>query len=746
MFWRSSGVRREQGGVWCATDDDPQLVFAFFQTRPRFAVLRLEAVEGELSPTVYFNLGQGFSQSHAHSLSHRPDTSLYVLPLAGLPRVFQLRVDPAAGFCRFRWQLKTFYSRKSLNAFLRKTERLKQIPVLSENLSEIVSAANASPQTLADTLGLCWSMLHEVLPWAGRHDAAADARLLQQRAVGLGASMSPLAGRPAPTLSFVAPTYNTPPQFLSDLTASFLQHASPSAELVLSDDGSTSPATREALHAMEGQPGIRVVFNAQNGGIAAATNAGISAAQGEWVALIDHDDALVAGAIAQIQSAIVEHPGVQFLYTDEIIADGDLKPIGFHLKPAFDPVMLTGVNYINHLSVYRRDRLLQLGGLRNGFQGSQDYDLLLRYLSGIEPGKIVHIPFPAYLWRRTGSSYSAEFEAQSIANARKALASHFEAHGQKLTVGEAHSKFLHKPNLDEAIDEWPLVSVVIPSKDAYSLISQVLRDLYDKTDYPNFEVVVVDNGTTDAQVLALYDEFASTRSNFRLDLEVAPFNFARQINRGIKAAKGPLVLLLNNDIQVLEADWLKEMVSCFQMPDVGIVGAKLLYPDRSIQHAGIIVGFGGLAGHWYHRKPEDAPGPFARLHVRQSLSAVTGACMLISKECVERVGLLDESKFAVAYNDVDYCLRALKLSVRTVWTPFAVLIHHESVSRGSDELQQNRSRFQREKAALQEGHRTDAFEDPYFNPWLTKDRSEPALLPLKALPRPRTGTITPADG
>jgi GT2 family glycosyltransferase len=265
----------------------------------------------------------------------------------------------------------------------------------------------------------------------------------------------------------------------------------------------------------------------------------------------------------------------------------------------------------------------------------------------------------------------------------------------------------------------------------------VLADLSGRTNYPNFEVIVIDNGTTDRRVLDLYAKASKHDITFRVEIELSPFNFSRQVNRGIALATGELVLLLNNDIEVLDGDWLREMVSCFCYSNTGIVGARLLYANRRLQHAGVIVGLGGLAGHWFVGHREDYPGPMARLHVRQSLTAVTGACMLISRACLETVGSFDEQEFAIAYNDIDFCLRAVSKGFRVVWTPFATLVHHESATRGSDETRVNRVRFQGDKDNLRRRHHTETFEDRAFSPWYSRHNSDLRPIKLTRLPKAR---------
>lgn len=591
-----------------------------------------------------------------------------------------------------------------------------------------------------------WRSLRNYFPeWL---DRGRQARRLLETAARLAAS------EPASTLlqaqieqgvkliTLVTPVYNTNPAYLDDLLESFRSQRLPGGdislfELVLSDDGSTRTETKAWLAVHIGEPGLRIILNPTNRGIAAATNAGIIEASGEWIALIDHDDAIAPFALERIARAVLEKPAGLFFYTDEVITDGTLDPVGYFLKPAWDEVLLSGVNFINHFSIYRRDRLVEIGMLREGFQGSQDYDLLLRYTNGLATHEILHVPYPAYLWRRDGQSYSAQFIEDSTKNARAALAENYSRPGKPMSILPALDPNLHRLDLAGPRQEWPLVSVIIPSRNAKMLIQQVMHGLIHKTDYPALDIIVVDNGSDDPDVLALYRQYEVGPIPFRASIQKEAFNFSRAINRGVALARGDILLLLNNDIEILEPGWLQEMVSCLDFKETGIVGAKLLYPDRTIQHVGVIAGLGGLAGHWFINQKRDCPGPMSRLNVRQSLSVVTGACLLLTRTCWNVVGAFDEENFAIAYNDVDYCLRAVHRGFRVVWTPFAELIHHESASRGSDETSENIERFHREQNNLRARHRTDILVDPAFNPWWTRGHSIPADSTLKKLPPPR---------
>ena len=558
-----------------------------------------------------------------------------------------------------------------------------------------------------------------------------DARRLFNHITGLAPVDHGAPSIDPPFIALIVPVYNTPPDYLDAMLASVRRQARGLWELILSDDGSSEPATLRWLAARSGDADLTILRHPRNAGIAHASNAAIRASRARWIAFLDHDDALAPGALEQVRIALAANPDCRFLYTDEVVADRRLRPVDLFFKPEFDPVLLSGVNYLNHLSVYLRERVLEFGGLREGFEGSQDYDLALRYVEGLDQRQIVHLAYPAYIWRRDGRSYSVRRFAEATENARKALA---DAHGVGMSAIETTEGGLHRVTRRGQRRPWPKVSVVIPSRDAFPLIDRTLAGLREHTDYPDLEIIVIDNGSTDPRVLDLYERCRAGGPPFQARIEPEPFNFSRAVNKGVACAEGEFALLLNNDVEILHADWLKEMVECFDYPDVGVVGAKLLYPDGTLQHAGVIVGFGGLAGHWYLNLPAAYPGPMGRLRVRQSLSAVTGACFLVSKACLEVVGAFDEDLFAIAYNDVDFCLRAREAGFRIVWTPFATLKHHESATRGSDEEGANRLRFRVEQDNLRRRHRTDVYQDFAISPWYTRDRSDPRWRWLEALP------------
>ncbi len=536
-----------------------------------------------------------------------------------------------------------------------------------------------------------------------------------------------LSEDPPLTLSFIVATTDANIPDLTRLIKSFGEQRRGVAELLLCGPLPRRFGVGEDVRHIEAP-----------GGIAAALAAGVSAARANFVARLDPDGALAPFAVERVARALVAQPGRRLVYTDEIIIDGGRRPSEAVLKPTWDPVMIQGFDYVGRLAIVSTELLREIGGWRScGAAG--DYDLLLRIAATLGPGEALHVPYPAYLApaRPPGDG----------ADARRALAASFAKNAREIPVERGFAINRARPRLDLAPRDWPSVSVVVPSRDALSLIRMVLEGLFRGTDYPDLNVLVIDNGSTDSETLALYADYTEREPRFRLDLTPEPFNFSRAVNRGVAGTRGDLVLLLNNDIEIPNAaspsphvedrGWLKEMVACFDYPNTGIVGARLLYPDGTLQHAGVIAGLGGYAGHWFIGRERDQFGPMRRLAVRQSMSVVTGACMLVSRACFVGVGGFDEETFPIAYNDVDFCLRARSLGFRVVWTPFATLVHHESASRGSDETPANIARFERDKAALKQRHATDTIEDPAYNPWFSKAESQPNPMRRKGLPDPR---------
>jgi GT2 family glycosyltransferase len=696
--------------IWESTGDDPAFLITFPCFRDPYILISIEALDEEIDPRVYLNNGAGFRE--ADSIAFSSGQAFLITADIGLcGSICSLRVDPAAFVTRFRFRVQSFSSALAMQGCV--------ISATNANLSCQKIALGKIPRFWRTFSGIFKSKRKRSR--VGRY-AEANYRLASKTPKIATKHFSDI------WISIVVPVYNAPPRYLDDLLRSFESQNDKNAELILSDDGSTSPETQRWFESQKNRENVLLIINGCNRGIAAATNTGLRAAKGTWIAFLDHDDVIAPYALRMMRQALEQNPTARFLYTDELIVDDNLLITGALLKPAYDPILLDGVNYINHFSVYRRSRLKEINYIREGFDGSQDYDLLLRYLEGIPQEHILHLPYPAYWWRRNGKTFSCTFLDKATANARRALAERFSRKGQQVYAGPALTDTLHRITFSPPPQGWPKISVIIPNRNSYALLSKILGDLFQNTDYPDMEVIIIDNGSTDQDVISLYDHYASERANFSFYISDEEFNFSRAVNKGMRQATGEHFLLLNNDIQVIEPGWLKEMVSCLAYERTGIVGAKLLYPNNKVQHAGVIAGFGGLAGHWYLNNSADYGGPMNRLHVRNSLTCVTAALMLISGDCAKTIGAWDEENFVIAYNDVDYCLRAYKAGFRTIWTPFACLYHHESASRGSDMVGEKRARFEREKNNLRRIHSTSDFSDPALNPAYGRNKSDPDLI------------------
>ncbi len=710
-------LRHRGGDLWQATGPDPQLLIERPRLGPRYLLAELEALDRPLDAALYLRERGAFSEEERVDFPEARRL-LLAIDLAEGPGRHGLRLDPAEHpGTRFRLRLATRRTLGGLAAGLR--ARLARAPGL---VAQLIGPDGGFAAGLAAPPGRLRR------PRIGRPGLDQTlARIWELAAIE--ASLDPLPAPERPEISFLVPVFDAEPAWLDTLLAS-VAGQEPGAELILADDGSTRADTAHWLARHDRAPGLSILRSAENRGIAHATNRALAAARGRWVGLLDHDDALEPHAVGRLRRALRDHPDTLFLYTDEVIADARMTPVSVFWKPAFDPVLLSGVNYVNHLSLYRRDRLAALGGLREGFHGSQDYELVLRYTRGLPAAAIRHLPYPAYRWRQRAESVSHAARGRATAHARAALEEHFGTLVGPTRAEPALLPDLHRLRFPEA--PRPRVSIVIPNRDSFDLIARLLDDLDRRTDYPDFETIVIDNGSTDPRVPALY-----RRHGVRAEIRPAPFNFAAMVNRGAELATGDAILLLNNDISVIDPGWLDEMVECLAYPGTGIVGARLLFPDGRVQHAGVILGHGGLAGHWYYKAGAEERGEMGRLACRNSLSAVTGACMLVRRACWEALGGMDAARFAVAYNDVDFCARARGAGWGVAWTPFATLHHHESVSRGADLVGEKARRFQREKAALAEIHGTGELLDPALSPWYSRFQSRPRVVVGDRLPAAR---------
>ena len=525
----------------------------------------------------------------------------------------------------------------------------------------------------------------------------------------------------SPKVSVVVPVYNPPAAFLEAMIESVRGQTYANWELCLADGASTAPHVRPILDkAAAGDSRIKVALLPANGGIVGNSNAAVALATGDFVALLDHDDTLAPFALHEVVTAVNANPDADILYSDEDKLDTHGERVEPNFKPDWSPETLRSRNYVCHLTVLRRSLVEQVGGFRPGFDGSQDYDLVLRASAAAR--QIVHVPHVLYHWRMHAQSTALVKGSKNYAfdAGKRAVDEHLRRLGVDASVHDG--PVLGTYQVIYHLRTQPLVSIIIPNKDQVSLLGRCVESL-SKGSYANYEVVIVENGSQLPETHAYYRELRK-QPHVRVVEWARPFNYAAVNNFAAAQAKGELLLFLNNDTEAINPDWLESMVKQAVQPGVGAVGAKLYYADDTIQHAGIVVGMGGVAGHSHLFYPRHAAGYMQRLRFTQNVAAVTGACLLTPRAVFKQVGGWDEG-FVLAFNDVDLCLSVLRAGYRVVWTPDAELYHLESKTRGYEDTAEKQARFKREYdlfhlkwgAFLKAG-------DPYYSPHFRLDRHD----------------------
>lgn len=677
--------------------------------------LQVELPAARAIARLYPNVGQG--EDEAVSLALPLRSGVLAKRLIHLPEPARLRIDPMA--MRGALRLTHFRLHRVTTAFAH--DRMAR------------KLARQPRGTVADPAAL-WpaydALFHRQEPagmpyadWIREVEAPRCPDTATQQARSAGWTWQP-------RVSVLLPTWNTPPALLRACLDSVLAQGYPHWELCIADDASTQPAVREILTEYAArEPRIRIAWRAANGHIAEASNSALALASGEFVALLDHDDCLAPHALWQIVEALQRRPQAQLLYSDEDKIDDAGQRRDPHLKPDWMPDLLLAQNYLSHLGVYRRALVEAVGGFRRGYEGSQDHDLALRCIERIaDPADIVHVPHVLYHWRMTAGSTALDRDAKDYASeaGRRAVQDHVDRCHPGVRV-ETVAPGLYRTH-------WPLpaqpprVSLIIPTRDQHDLLRTCVESILQRTTYPDYELLVVDNQSSCPRTLAYLDEIAATPGGrVRVLRWDAPFNYSAINNFAATQAGGSVIGLVNNDIEVISPHWLDEMVAHALRPDIGCVGAKLHYPDRTIQHAGVVLGIGGIANHLMRGLPSTSPGPFGRLWTTWNPSAVTAATLLLRRAVWDAVGGLDAASLPVAFNDVDLCLKARALGLRNLWTPHAELIHHESVSRGADTSPAKRARFLGEVATMRQRWGALLDHDPAYHPDLTRLREDSSL-------------------
>lgn len=528
-----------------------------------------------------------------------------------------------------------------------------------------------------------------------------------------------------PLISIIMPVYNVDNKWLEKCIDSVRKQNYPYWELCIADDCSTKRNVRPLLNMYSHKDQrIKVVFREENGHICKATNTALSIANGEYIGLLDNDDELAPNALYEVVKIINNNPALDLIYSDEDKIDKFGKRMDPTFKPDWSPDLLMGTNYICHFGVYRKSIVDKIGGFRPGYEGAQDYDLVLRFTEQTQ--NVGHIPKLLYHWRMLESSTAVNQDSKGYAFEAGRLALEDSLKRRKIRGSVSNAAGLGLYDVHYDIMEEEMVSIIIPTRDGFDDLKKCVESIYEKTVYPNFEIIIADNGSKDENVLALLEKYKKEHDLFHVQKIDIPFNYAKINNLASKKASGKYILFLNNDTEVISPDWINNMVSFAQFDRIGAVGAKLLYPDNTIQHAGVVMGLGGAAGHCHHTFPNGDFGYFGRLAINVNYSAVTAACMMVKKSDFETIGGFNE-ELQVAFNDVDLCLRLRKLGKYNVWLHAVELYHFESKSRGYENSPIKQVRFAQETEYMFE-HWGDVIKnDPFYNPNLTLEKGDYSL-------------------
>ncbi len=602
---------------------------------------------------------------------------------------------------KLSWKLVAGYRQHREQFFPSGTRRRRLLNKLQRSLKFV--ATRGVLQALRETLtGISRD---QYARWIAANEPD-ERQLLQQRELPAKFAYQPL-------ISIVTPVYNPEPRWLEKCIESVLRQSYPKWEFCICDDGSTRAEVGEILRKYrERDERIKVVLFERNQGISLASNEALKLATGEYVALLDNDDELSPEALYQVVGLLQQRPDADMIYSDE----DKLEPGGEReepfFKPDWSPEYFRCCMYTCHLGVYRRELLNEIGGFRPGFEGSQDYDLVLRLSE--KTYRIYHLPKVLYHWRMVAGSAAESVGAKPYAYlaATKALAEHLERSGLAGTVLEGKWPGHYRAKLH--IDTQEKISIIIPTRDKRKMLKKCLESIAKKTSYTNYEIVIVDNDSADPATREYLRQLPHKVVQF-----TGPFNFSRVNNFAAEHTTGKYLVFLNNDTEVISGEWLSAMLEFAQQPEIGIVGARLLYPNNTIQHAGVVLGLGGVAGHALTGFAANAAQHFGLSGSICNWSAVTAACMMMRREVFDLVGGFDEN-LSVSFNDVDLCLRVREKGFRIVYTPYAELYHHESASRGyAVDPKDIEFMLVRWGDTLR--------NDPYYNPNLTLERPDFSL-------------------
>ena len=535
-----------------------------------------------------------------------------------------------------------------------------------------------------------------------------------------------------PLISIIMPTYNANKVWLTEAVNSVKNQLYPYWELCISDDASDDKGIIDLLNLFTNQDSrIKLVFRKINGHISKASNSAIAISTGNWISFMDHDDLLPEHALFCIAKEIYLNPKAQIIYTDEDIIDEQSNRIIPHFKSDWNIEILFSHNYITHFTAYHRQLIEKVGRLRSGVEGAQDYDLLLRCIPHIDISKnqIRHIPRILYHWRsHTGSTAgNPEAKKYSVNAGLKSLKDYFATNQLSVEISNANLDNFYRITHYNYLKNKPFVSILIPTRDQSKTTEKCVRSIIEKTKYKNFEIIIIDNESIESETKAFFRSIVEHEPKVKVVEYNKPFNYSAINNFGVNYSKGEIVGLINNDTEVINREWLDEILTHVTKENIGCVGAKLYYPNDTIQHGGVVLGIGGVAGHSHRNSAKQCLGYMNRLNIVQNVSAVTGACLFVRKHVFKEVCGLDEINLKIAFNDVDFCLKVKKAGYKNVWTPFSQLYHYESLSRGYEDNAEKIERFNKEVEFMKKKWGKVLFNDEYYNPNLTLDYEDFSL-------------------
>ncbi|MEA1953748.1 MAG: glycosyltransferase [Campylobacterota bacterium] len=690
---------------WQSTGDDSQFILKspFLKVLSGWVSVRVKIDSKDyITPKIYFDFGEGYSELRAITLN-QIDESTYQADIM-LPQIpNNIRFDPTDNLSTFKILSFTIKAHSETLHFFHqfisiiKHDNKNDIDTLRIIKKSYARYKKNGLNGMMEKLDKEYIRIHPFRQQKSSSEHTSYLNWIKENEDNSNDLFNKDLFNYTPLISIIMPTYNTPMQYLKKAIDSVIDQSYPYWEICIADDASSNMETINTLKEYINEyDNINVHFREVNGNISLASNSALDLAKGEYIAFLDHDDMLAPNALFEIIKVINAKKDVKFIYSDEDKIDEKGRRFSPHFKSSWNPDMFLSQNYISHLSVVKKCTLDKVGYFRVGYEGSQDYDLFLRITKNLNSNEIFHIEKILYHWRAIEGSTALSSKEKSYTTDAgiKALKNYFSDNKKSVKIEKGLLDNTYK--VSYLLSHEPLVSLIIPTRDEHDILSLCIQSILEKTMYKNYEILIVDNQTTCSKTLKYFDELTHAYKNIKILKYNKEFNYSAINNYAVEEANGEIIGLINNDVEVISNNWLTEMVQHALRPCIGAVGAKLYYDNNTIQHAGVILGIGGVAGHSHKYFIRDSNGYFSRLKIVQNYSAVTGACLVVEKKLYEEVNGLDENNLKVAFNDVDFCLKLLDKGYKNLWTPYVELYHHESISRGAEDNPKKIKRFNKE--------------------------------------------------